>query len=140
VWLIKTIGGRVISGIVGTLLLGLIFAAWKAGPEVRGEWLASLGGAASVVGKTIGWFVLVGVVPWATYFLSTGAARFRRNAAGAVLVGAYTAIEAVLLAWMFGWGIQSGTSWIFFSAAVLIALLYNVLICDWIAERFGETA
>ena len=49
------------------------------------------------MGKTIGWFVLVGVLPWATYFMSTAAGRFRHNAAGAVLVGAYTAVEAVML-------------------------------------------
>jgi hypothetical protein len=137
VWLLKTIGGRVIGGVVSALLLGLVFAAWQAGPEARGQWMASIGGAAAVVGKTLGWLALVGVAPWATYFLSTAAGRFQTNLAGIALVAAYTAVEAVLLAWMFNWQIQGGASWIFFSAATLIALLYNVLICDWIAERFG---
>jgi hypothetical protein len=95
----------------------------------------------ALVGKVIGWLMLVGVLPWATYFMSTYAARFRHNAAGAALVAFYTAIDSVLLAWMFDWSMRGATGWIFYSAAVLTALLYNVLICDWIAERFGgETA
>ena len=133
--------GRIIGSLIGSALLGGGFLAWQAGPQGRSEILSSIGGGFALVGKVLGWLMLVGVLPWATYFMSTYAARFRHNAAGAMLVAFYTAIDSVLLAWMFDWSMRGATGWIFYSAAVLTALLYNVLICDWIAERFGgETA
>lgn len=133
--------GRIIGSLVASALLGGGFLAWQAGPQGRSEILASIGTGFHFTAKVIGWFLLVGVLPWATYFMSTWVAHFRRNAAGAALVAGYTAVETGLLYWMFDGAVQSATAWVFFIAAVLIALLYNVLICDWIAERFGgETA
>ena len=127
---LKTIGGKIVSGIVGVVVIAAAFSIWKMDPNVRSAWLGG-------TGKSIGWFVLVAAAPWATFFLTTWVARFQRNWAGGLLVFVYTAVEAVLLAWLFDWGISGATAWIFFSAAVLLALVYNVLICDWIAERFG---
>lgn len=127
---LKTIGGKIVSGLVGVIVIAAAISLWRMDPEVRSAWLGG-------TGKSLGWFALVAAVPWATFFLSTWAKSFDSNAAGAGLVFFYTAVEAVLLAWLFDWGVSGATAWIFFSAAVLIALVYNVLICDWIAERFG---
>jgi hypothetical protein len=133
--------GRIIGSLIVSALLGGGFLAWQAGPQGRSEMLSAIGTGFSVVGKVLGWLLLVGVAPFATYFLSTWVAQFRRNSAGAALVVFYTAVEAGILAWLFNGGIQGAAPWVFYIAAVLIALLYNVLICDWVAERFGgETA
>ena len=45
-----------------------------------------------------------------------------------------TAAEATTLAWMFGWKITGATEWVLYLAAVLICGVYNLFICDWIAE------
>lgn len=127
---LKTVGGKIVSGVVGVVVFAAAIALWRMDADVRSAWLGG-------TGKSIGWFALVLVAPWATFFLSTWAAKFEKNVAGAVLVFFYTAAEAVMLAWLFDWGISGATAWIFFSAAVLLALVYNLLICDWIAERFG---
>jgi len=127
---LKTIGGKIVSGLVGVVVFAAAISLWRMDPEVRSAWLGG-------TGKSIGWFGLVAVVPWATFFLSTWVARFESNAAGAALVFFYTAVEAVMLAWLFDWNIAGATAWIFYTAAVLLALVYNLLICDWIAERFG---
>ena len=82
--------------------------------------------------------VLAAALPWATFFVSTWVSRFRSNAAGAALVAGYTAVDAAMLAWLFDWSVRGATAWVFFAGAVLVALVYNVLICDWIAERFGQ--
>lgn len=126
----KSIGGKIVSGLVAVAVIAAGIAAWRMDPAVRS---AMLGG----LGKALGWFALVAVVPWATFFLSTWVRKFDRNAAGAALVFGYTAAEGTMLAWLFDWGVSGATAWVFFAAAVLIALAYNLLACDWIADRFG---
>jgi hypothetical protein len=64
-------------------------------------------------------------------------ARAENNLAGAALVFAYTALEAVLLAWLFSWTINGATAATFYLAAILLAGAYNLLVCDWIAEKVG---
>ena len=44
-------------------------------------------------------------------------------------------MEAAVLAWLFDWSIAGATAWVFYAAAVLVAGVYNLLTCDWIAER-----
>lgn len=127
---LKTVGGKIVGGIVTVVVIAAAIALWRMDPNVRNAWLSG-------TGRTIGWFALVGVVPWATFFLSTWVAKFESNLAGAGLVFFYTAAEAVALAWLFDWSIQGATGWIFYAAAVLLALVYNLLICDFIADRFA---
>jgi hypothetical protein len=81
---------------------------------------------------------IVLLLPWATFFLTTWIARRQSNAAGALLVAAYTILEAVLLGWLFGWEVPGATAWTFFVVGVLLAGVYNLLVCDWIAEKLGE--
>jgi hypothetical protein len=138
VWLIKTLAGKIVSGVFTLLVVGGGIALWQMDPAKRNAFLGSIGHGFGVAGKVSGWLLVVGVLPWATYFLSTWASRFERNAAGVALVAAYTAVEGTLLAWMFDWSIAGASGWIFFVGAVLVALLYNVLICDKVAEMFGE--
>jgi hypothetical protein len=59
-----------------------------------------------------------------------------KNTAGAVLVGAYTLLEALFLAWLFEWRMPGPTAWSFFVVGALVAGVYNLLVCDWIAEKF----
>jgi hypothetical protein len=65
-------------------------------------------------------------------------ARTDSNAAGAALVLAYTLAEAILLAWLFGWTISGPAAWTFLAAAVLVAGVYNLFTCDWIAEKVND--
>jgi hypothetical protein len=41
----------------------------------------------------------------------------------------------VLLAWLFGWTVKGAMPWTFFIAATLLAGVYNLFTCDWIAEK-----
>ena len=84
----------------------------------------------------LGWTLLVAIVPWAAMFLVGRVAKMDSNPAAATLIVTMTALEAIMLAWLFGFSIGGATPWTFFIAAVLIAGVYNLLACDWIAERF----
>ena len=68
-------------------------------------------------------------------FVTTWVARLESNGAGAAMVAAYTLVEAVLLAWLFNWNVHGATGWTFLVAGTLLAGVYNLLVCDFLAER-----
>jgi hypothetical protein len=51
------------------------------------------------------------------------------------LVLTYSLVEIVALLWLFHWSIAGATAWTFLTAAGLFAAVYNLLTCDWIAEK-----
>lgn len=86
------------------------------------------------VGRVAVWLGLMLVLPWATFFFSTAAARRDSNAAGVLLVAGYVILDAILL-WLLV-GVPSGTFLILSTLfGLLVALTYTLLTCDWIAER-----
>lgn len=129
--LLKTITGKVVAGAVALGVIAGGISWWQMDPDTRHAiWTGT--------GRILGWLGLVLVVPWATFFLSTWVAKYERNSAGAALVAAYTLIEAILLGWMFHWAFShSVAGWVMFAVGVLLAAVYNLFACDWIAERFG---
>jgi hypothetical protein len=125
---LKSIAGKVVGGVV---LLGVVVAAvafYQAGPDGRAAFF-------DASGKILGWTLLVAAAPWALFFLTTAAARADSNAAGAWLVGTLTTVELLVLWWMFGFGVGPAVAVGFFAAGGLLAAAYNVLACDWIADK-----
>jgi hypothetical protein len=125
---LKTVGGKVVAGLVALAVVAGAISWWQMEPATRH---AIVSGA----GKIAAWFGCVLLIPWASFFLIARVARMDSNAAGAGLVGAMTLVEAAVLAWLFGWGVSGATAWVFYAAAVLLAGVYNLLACDWIAEK-----
>lgn len=125
---LKSVAGKVVSGLVA---LGVIVCAvswYRTDPATR----ASL---ESGTGKIFGWLGVVGVVPWLSFALIARVAKFRSNAAGATLVIVLTGLELLFLGWMFSWSIGSRPAWAFLIFGGLVAAIYNLLTCDWIAEQ-----
>jgi FtsH-binding integral membrane protein len=125
---LKTIGGKIASGLVALAVIAVGISWWQMDPATRHM-------LATGAGRIVSWFGVVLVVPWASFFVIGWVARRETNSAGAALVIAYTALEAVLLGWLFGWSVHGPTAITFFSAATLIAGVYNLFTCDWIAEK-----
>lgn len=86
------------------------------------------------VGRVIVWIGVMLVLPWATYFLTTAVVRRESNAAGAGLVTGYTALDVGLLLLLVG-SPAATFGVVTFILGGLVALTYNLLTCDWIAER-----
>ena len=125
---LKSIGGKIAGGLVALAVIASAISWWQMEPTTR---QAILSGA----GKIAAWFGVMLVVPWASFYLIGRVAKLESNGAGAALVIGFTAVEAAVLAWLFGWSIPGATAWVFYAAAVLVAGVYNLLTCDWIAEK-----
>jgi FtsH-binding integral membrane protein len=125
---LKTIGGKIVSGLVGVAVIAIAISWWQMDPSTRQMLLTGSG-------RILSWTLVMLVVPWVTFFVVGWVAKFEHNAAGAALIFVYTAGEALLLAWLFEWKIHGPTAIVFFAAATLLAGAYNLFACDWIAEK-----
>jgi len=125
---LKTALGKVVSGLVALAVVAAAISWWQMDPETRHMLLTG-------AGRIVSWFAVVLVLPWASFFVIGRVGRMDSNAAGAALVLLYTAAEATLLAWLFDWNVRGAASWAFFAAAALVAGVYNLFTCDWIAEK-----
>ena len=127
---LKSLGGKIATGVISLAVVAAGLAWWQTAPATKQHILTD-------TGRLLGWLLLVLIGPWASFPVVGWVSRLQSNAAGAVLVIVMTAAEAAVLAWMFGWSIQGATEWVLYVAAVLICGVYNLLVCDWIAE-LGE--
>lgn len=125
---LKTIGGKIVTGFVSLAVIAGGISWYEMDPQTRHAIVAG-------TGHILGWLGLVVLAPWATFFVIDQVARRESNLAGGILVLAYTAIEAVVLAWLFSWQVHGATAVTFFCAALLLAGAYNLFTCDWIAEK-----
>ena len=126
----KTMTGKVVSGISGLVIVLAGISWWRMDPATKDM---LLGGT----GKIVSWLGIVTLVPWITFSIIGWVEKMRSNAAGGALVLAYTLLEALLLLWLFDWRLPGSTAWTFFAVGTLVAGVYNLLLCDWIAERFA---
>ena len=127
---LKTVTGKVISGIAGLVIVLAGISWWRMDPATKEMLLSG-------TGKIVSWFGIVMLAPWATFFLSGRVGKMDSNAASAVLVLGYTVLEALVLLWLFGWHLPGTTAWSFFAVGTLVAGVYNLLVCDWIAEKLA---
>jgi len=127
---LKTVTGKIVGGIVSLAVLTAGISWWRMDSQTKDMLLSG-------TGKIVSWFGIVLLVPWATFFIISWVAKMDKNAAGAVLVFVYTLIEALMLAWLFSWSFPGATAWSFFAVGTLVAGVYNLLVCDWIAEKLA---
>jgi len=125
---LKTVSGKVISGIAGLVIVIAGISWWRMDDATKHMLLSG-------TGKITSWLFVVLLIPWATFFVISWVARMDKNAAGAALVLGYTVLEGLFLAWLFDWRLPGPTAWSFFAVGALVAGVYNLLVCDWIAEK-----
>lgn len=125
---LKTVSGKIISGLVALGVIGAGISWWQMDPSTRSMLVSGAGRIASWFGVMLAW-------PWVTFGMIAWVAKLDSNLAGGILVGSYTVLETLLLAWLFHWHMPGATAWTFLLLGGLVAGVYNILICDWIAEK-----
>src|ERR1700730_6829606 len=101
---LKTVTGKVVSGLVGVVVITLSLSWWHM-TDADKHWLLSGSG------RIFAWLGLVLIVPWASFFLIGWVARFQTNLAGGILVLVLTAGEATVLLKLFGWNVGGPVAW-----------------------------
>jgi hypothetical protein len=125
---LKTITGKVVSGLVGLAVIMCAVSWYRMDDQTKQSLLDG-------TGKIFSWLGVVLVVPWLSFALIGRVGKMRSNTAGALLVIVMTAVEMALLGWLFNWSIAGRTAWTFLVLGGLVAGIYNLLTCDWIAEK-----
>jgi hypothetical protein len=126
--LLKTIGVRIVTAVLVMAVLAAAILWWRMDDATQSAILGRIGRIAS-------WTVAVAALPFVTFPVIGWVARRDSNAAGALLVLGYTLIEAAALAWLFDFAFPGRAAWAAFAAAALVAGLYNLLVCDWLADK-----
>lgn len=122
-----------------SIVLGGVAALGVAAGAVSWYQLAPVerGRYAGAAGTGIGWIMAALLLPWATFFVSTWAGRASSNKAGVAVVAGYTILEAVGLWLTFGRPAIAGGVLLCGVVGVLAAAVYNLLVCDWIADKWA---
>jgi len=127
---LKSVVGKLVTGAVVLAVFAAGFAWYQMDPAERSNVTAG-------AGRIVGWIALVTAIPWLIFFLVQRVAKMDSNLASGVFVLLLTLLEAAGLAWMFHFSVRGGAGWTFFAVGVVLAGVYNLLMCDWIAERFA---
>jgi len=125
---LKTVAGKVVGGIVALVVLIGVISWWRMSGDTKAAIMLG-------TGKIVAWFATVILLPWATFFIIGGVNRLQSNLAGGLLVAGYTILELVLLLWLFDWSVRGAAAWTFIAVGTLVAAVYNLFACDWIAEK-----
>jgi hypothetical protein len=127
---LKTLTGKIVSGVVALGVIAGGITLWAMDPGARQALLTDSGRILLWLGVILAW-------PWASFAIIGRVARLESNAAGGVLVAVYTLAEILLAAWLFHWHVHGASAWTFLLLGGLVAGVYNLLICDWIAEKIA---
>jgi hypothetical protein len=126
---LKTMAGKVVGGLVALVVIAGGISWWRMNAATKDAVLRN-------TGNIVAWSGAMLLLPWVTIFIISAVGRMRSNLAGGILVAVYSILELVLLLWLFGWSGHSTTGWTFIGVGTLIAAVYNLFACDWIAEKF----
>ena len=127
---LKTTAGKVISGFVALAVIAAAISWWSMDESTRQ-------GLVGGTGKIVAWLGVVLLIPWATFFVHGWISKLESNLAGGLLVAVYTLLEVLLLLWLFEWSISGAAAWTFVGFGGLLAAVYNLFACDWIAEKIA---
>jgi len=125
---LKSISGRIVTGLVALGVIAAAISWWQMDESTRQTLVAG-------TGRILAWFGVMLAWPWVSFAIIARVAKMESNLAGGILVAAYTIAEVILLAWLFHWHLPNATAWTFLLLGGLMSGVYNILACDWIAEK-----
>ena len=125
---LKTVTGKVVSGLVALAVVTCAISWYRMDPATKDA-------IVSGTGKIFSWTGVVLIIPWLSFAVIGRVAKFQSNLIGALLVIVLTGLDLGLLGWLFNWSIAGRTAWTFLFLGGLVAAIYNLLTCDWIAEK-----
>lgn len=123
----KYVGGKVVTilCLLGAGLAGYWFYTHP--DEIRTLW--------SVVRLALAWIAFAAVLPWSSFAMMKWVLRFESNAAGAILLAAFSVLDIVAALWLAGWQVRGALAWTVVLVGWLAATAYNYVICESLARH-----
>ncbi len=123
----KYVGGKVISAVIGVGVIGAGIWFWNHPEDLAAIW-SSIKGA-------IAWIGFVLVLPWASFFIPVSVVKKESNALAAGMLFGYVVVDAIAAYWLAEWSFENSLTWFVAVIGILAAGVYNLLVCDFVAER-----
>lgn len=128
----KYVGGKTFSAILVVAGGASLIWFWR-----HPEQLAAIWGTLKSV---LAWSSFVIVLPWATFFIPLRVVKLESNPAAVLMLVGYAVVDVSAAFWLSSGGIHGALTWIVLLLGFLAASVYNFLVCDYLAERAGESA
>ncbi len=123
----KYVGGKVLTAILVVATGCGVIWFWKHPEHIQTLWDTT---KASLV-----WIGFVLVLPWATFFAIPLARKFDNNAAPAIMLILYAALDLLVALYLAGWHISGALTWAVVLLGLLSASVYNYLVAQTIDDR-----
>jgi hypothetical protein len=88
----------------------------------------------------LAWIGVVALLPWATFFVTVRAVRADSNLVGALVLSGYLALDIVFALYLGGWPASGAWQVVLLVLGLMCAAVYNFVVCDFIAERAGDSS
>lgn len=129
----KYIGGKVLTAVLGVAAVVVIIWYVRMPEADRAAMWAAIRCA-------LLWIGLAAVLPWATFFVPPRIVRAESNLASALMLAAYLVADAALALYLAGGLPAAPWHRVLLVLGLLCAVVYNFVVCDFIAERADESA
>jgi len=127
----KYVGGKVVTAILVVSVAGAVIWFWRNPDDLARIW--------QTLKYVAAWLGLVLVLPWATFFVTPWVASKESNAAAALMLAAYTAVDAAIAFFLIGgFGGHNILTWIVLLLGFLSAGVYNFKVCEYQANQWEE--
>ncbi len=121
------VGGKVLTAILIVATAASLIWFWKHPESLRALW--------ETIKDALAWIGFAIVFPWAMFFVPAKVIKLESNAAAAMMLIGFLAVDVLVAFWLSEWGIHGALTWVVAMLGFLSAGVYNFLVCDYLAER-----
>lgn len=120
------VGGKVLTAILIFATFASGFWFWKHPEHLETIW--------KTIKYVIAWIGFVGVLPWATAFITMWVMKFDNNIASGILLAGYLAGDIIVALMLAGAKDHNTLTWTVLVLGFAAAFVYNFLVCEKLAE------
>ncbi len=130
--LAKSIGGKLLSAVLGVASILVVVWYWRLPPEARAQIWEMARGA-------LIWLGFVIVLPWALFFVPARVVRAESNWISALTLLIYLGLDMAFALYLTGGRMGAGWQTGAMILGFLIAAVYNLAVCEFLAQRADES-
>ena len=130
--LAKYVGGKVLAAVLTVAAILVVIWYWRLAPQDRAAMWGMVRGA-------LLWSGLVAALPWALFFVPDRVVRAESNTASAVMLVAYLVVDLALALYLMGGFPTNGWHRAIVVLGLLCAAVYNLIVCEFLAQRTEDS-